>query len=231
MLVLLCGSMLTVSAQQGPPKPVLTAAPSAAASTPTAQTAVSPPASVPPPSAQESNPAVSAATGQTSAPANVSSSYIIGLEDVLQVNVWKEASLSGSIPVRPDGMISLPLVGDIQASGFTPMQLSSQIATRLKKYVNDPSVTVTLSSVHPKQIFLLGEVGHVGALTLTDGMTPLQAISAAGGVTAYANVKHIYILRGEPGKQQKLPFNYKVALKTGNQQNITLLPGDTIVIP
>jgi polysaccharide biosynthesis/export protein len=161
-----------------------------------------------------------------------SSSYIIGAEDSLQVTVWKEPTLSGTFPVRPDGMISLVLVGDIPAAGLTPMQLGTNIEGRLKKYIQDPSVSVVVTAVNSQRIFLIGEVGRVGPLSLTPGMTPLQAISAAGGLTTFANSKHIYILRGAPGKQVKIPFNYKLALKGDSKQlMISLQPGDTIVVP
>jgi polysaccharide export outer membrane protein len=163
--------------------------------------------------------------------ANVDSAhYIIGTEDTLQITVWKEPSLSGSIPVRPDGMISLVLVGDLQAAGRTPMQLADDITVRLKKYIQDPNVSVLVMGVNSQKIFLVGEVGHVGPIMLTGGMTPLQAIAAGGGLTPYANAKKIYILRNDGGKQEKIPFNYKQALK-GESQGPTLKPGDTIVVP
>ncbi len=157
--------------------------------------------------------------------------YIIGTEDTLQIIVWKEPGFSGNVPVRPDGMISLALVGDLKAAGFTPMQLGADIATRLKKYITDPNVTVSVVSVRAKQIYLLGEVGHVGPLTFIPEMTPLQAIAAAGGLSPFAKPKNIYILRGEAGRQKKIPFNYKKAIKDGDQQGISLVPGDTIVVP
>jgi polysaccharide export outer membrane protein len=160
-----------------------------------------------------------------------SSTYIIGAEDALQVTVWKEPTLSGAFPVRPDGMISLGLVGDVPAAGLTPMQLGLNITERLKKYIQDPSVSVVVTAVNSQRIFMIGEVGRVGPLALTPGMTPLQAISAAGGLTTFANSKHIYILRGPQGKQVKIPFNYKLALKGDSTQLISLQPGDTIVVP
>ena len=161
----------------------------------------------------------------------VSASYLIGPDDVLGVTVWKEPSLSGNVPVRPDGMISISLVGDVPAAGLTPMALGSDLADRLKKFINDPNVTITVVTVNSKHIYLLGEVQHIGSIPLTPGMTPLQAISASGGLTPFANTKHLYILRGEQGKQEKIPFNYKKALKDGDQQGLTLSPGDTIVVP
>jgi polysaccharide biosynthesis/export protein len=158
------------------------------------------------------------------------SRYIIGPEDSLQVTVWKEPTLSGTVPVRPDGMISLVLVGDLPAAGLTPMALGADISQRLKKYIQDPVVTVVVLGVNSQRIFLVGEVGHVGPLMLTPGMTVLQAIVSAGGLTQFANSKRIYILRTVAGKQQKMPFNYKQALK-GENEGVSLLPGDTIVVP
>ncbi len=128
-------------------------------------------------------------------------------------------------------MISLVLIGDLKAAGKTPTQLSDDIAQRLKKYIQDPSVTVAVTAVNSQRIFMVGEIGHVGPVSMSPGMTPLQAISSAGGPSPYANLKRIYILRGLGAKQQKIPFNYKQALKGDNRQDITLQPGDTIVVP
>lgn len=188
----------------------------------------------PPASTLKSVPSVPA-PGPSSASASGStvdnSRYIIGADDNLQITVWREPSLSGVLPVRPDGMISLVLIGDLKAAGRTPTQLSTDISDRLKKYIQDPSVTVAVTAVNSQRIYMVGEVGHVGPVPMTPAMTPLQAISAAGGPTPYANLKHIYILRGPNPKQQKIPFNYKQALKGDNRQNITLQAGDTIVVP
>jgi len=178
-----------------------------------------------PPASQ--NPAANASTKDATDVAH----YIIGPEDTLQVTVWKEPTLSGTVPVRPDGMISLVLLGDLRAAGMTPMQLSADITQRLKKYIQDPSVSVVVLSVNSQRIFVIGEVGHVGALALTAGMSPLQAIAAAGGLTPFANSKHIYILRGTGTNQKKIPFNYKNALKGESKQDVSLEPGDTIVVP
>lgn len=156
--------------------------------------------------------------------------YVIGAEDSLQITVWKEPTLSGTVPVRPDGMISMVLVGDLRAAGLTPMALSADIGQHLKKYIQDPVVTVVVLGVNSQRIFAVGEVNRVGPLMMTPGMTVLQAIVSAGGLSQFANSKHIYILRTANGKEQKLPFNYKQALK-GDNQGITLLPGDTIVVP
>ena len=157
--------------------------------------------------------------------------YVIGPDDMLQVTVWREPTLSGALPVRPDGMISLVLIGDLKAAGRTPMQLGQDITERLKRYIQDPVVTVAVTADTSQRVYLVGEVGKVGPISLSPGMTPLQAISAAGGPSQYANLKHIYILRGTGARQQKIPFNYKQALKGDTRQSPTLLPGDTIVVP
>lgn len=165
-------------------------------------------------------------------PVTAGADYVIGADDSIQVTVWKEPQLSVSgIPVRPDGKISLPLINDIQAAGFTPTQLSADITERLKKFVTDPVVDVSVLAVNSKKVFLIGEVGRVGPLAITPGMTILQAISSAGGLTVYANKKKIYILRGDPGKQQKIYFDYTKAVKKGDMQGVSLVPGDTIVVP
>ena len=172
---------------------------------------------------------------QTPAPVGpppvVPASYIVGPDDSIQVLVWKEPNFSGSFPVRPDGMITIPLVGDITASGRTPMDLAKEITEKLKSFVNDPTVTVTVMAVNSKRVFLMGEVAHIGPIPLTSDLTPLQAIASAGGLTQFAKKSQIYILRGEAGKQKRIPFDYKKAIKDGNQQGVTLLPGDTIVVP
>lgn len=166
-----------------------------------------------------------------SAPNIDNARYVIGPDDSLSITVWKEPTLSGSVPVRPDGMISMALVGDLRAAGRTPMQLADDITEKLKKYIQDPNVSVVVMADTSQRIFVIGEVGHVGPVPMTPGMTPLQAIAAGGGLTPFANSKKIYILRNEGGKQQKIPFNYKEALKGEESQTFALKPGDTIVVP
>ena len=219
------------SSQPSPAQPVqgTTPPPAAAPATDTSKPAkegtVATPSPATPPPATGTQAGAADVTGKDAA------HYIIGPEDTLQVTVWKEPTLSGTFPVRPDGMISLVLVGDLPAAGRTPMQLSDEITVRLKKYLQDPSVTVLVMAVNSQRIYMMGEVGHVGPIALAAGMSPLQAIAAAGGLSPFANSKKIYILRGEAGKQQKIPFNYKLALKGDSTQDIKLLPGDTIVVP
>jgi polysaccharide export outer membrane protein len=159
-----------------------------------------------------------------------SSTYVIGPEDQIQVTVWKEPQLTGPLVVRPDGRISLPLIHDIQAAGFNPTQLSNDIAKRLSQYLTDPTVEVTVLAVRSKNIYLMGEVMHVGPIPIAPGMSVLQAIATAGGLTPYANAKKMYILRGDPSHQRQIHFDYKKA-KKGDMQGITLQPGDTIFVP
>jgi polysaccharide export outer membrane protein len=193
--------------------------------------------------AQPAPPATTAPAGAQTAPATpavvppalaagaAAETYVIGASDVISVSVWKEPTLSGSLLVRPDGMISLPLLGDVQASGLTPLQLADQIAAKLKKFIQDPNVSVVISAIHSKVVYLLGEVGRKGPIEMTPGMTLLEAIGSAGGITEDANAKKIYILRNEAGKHEKIPVHYKEALKGDSTLDILLKPDDTIVVP
>ncbi len=157
--------------------------------------------------------------------------YIIGPDDVLHVSVWKETDLTSTLPVRPDGKISMPLLDDVQAAGLTPMQLANSLTEKLKKFMSDPRVTVVVTAMNSQKVYILGEVTHTGAMALTPNMTVLQAIASAG-FTQFANTKGIYVLRTENGKQRKLPFNYKQVVKgEAMDQNVLLQPGDTIVVP
>ncbi len=157
--------------------------------------------------------------------------YVIGADDTLRITVWKEADMNVTLPVRPDGKISLPLLDDVQAAGLTPLQLKDSIAAKLKKYIADPRVTVVVAAMNSQRIYVLGEVTHTGAMPLMPHMTMLQALASAG-FTQFANLKAIYLLRTQDGQQTKIHFNYKDAIKgKDTQQNIALRPGDTIVVP
>jgi polysaccharide biosynthesis/export protein len=159
------------------------------------------------------------------------SDYVIGADDVLKISVWKEPDLSETLPVRPDGKISMPLLNDIPAAGLTPLQLKDSITEKLKKYIADPRVTVVVSAMNSRRIFVTGEVLHSGPMVLLPHMTMLQALSQAG-FSQFANLKAIYLLRTENGRQVKLPFNYKEVVKGNHQeQNLQLKPGDTLVVP
>ena len=158
--------------------------------------------------------------------------YVIGSQDVLDINVWKEAELTRTVPVRPDGKISLPLLNDVQAAGLTPTQLAESITTSLKKYVTDPQVTVIVKEINSQRVYIMGEVTRAGAYPLLPNMTFLQALSSAGGFTQFANLKKIYMFRTESGKQVKYPFNYKDVISGKRpEQNVVLKAGDTIVVP
>jgi polysaccharide export outer membrane protein len=164
--------------------------------------------------------------------ATIDPAYQIGAEDVLDISVWKEPDVSRVVPVRPDGRISLPLINDVQASGLSPQELSRTVAEKLRKYLNDPQVTVIVTAINSQRIFVVGEVLRAGAFPLIPGMTVLQALSSAGGFTTYADMKKIHVVRQRDGKMVQLPFNYRDVLKGDNpDQNIKLEPGDTIVVP
>ncbi|MGA3052961.1 MAG: polysaccharide biosynthesis/export family protein [Candidatus Korobacteraceae bacterium] len=160
-------------------------------------------------------------------------SYIIGTDDTLSINVWKEPEMSRTVPVRPDGMISLPLLGEIKARGLTPVQLEEQIDDSLKKIMSDPQVTVIVTQVNSLTFNVMGQVNRPGYFPITRPLTVLDAIALCGGFRDFAKQKKIYVLRtGPDGKQQRLRFNYKEVIKGQNMaQNIQLQPRDTLVVP
>lgn len=158
--------------------------------------------------------------------------YKIGPQDVLKIDVWREDQLTRTVPVRPDGKITLPLLNDVQAAGLTPMELAGVIGEQLKKFINNPQVSVTLIEINSRRVYVNGEVTKPGAYALLPHMNVLQALSSSGGFTQFARIKNIYVLRTENGKQIKLPFNYKESITGKNpEQNIELQPGDVIVVP
>lgn len=160
-------------------------------------------------------------------------SFIIGNDDVLAVNVWKEPDISRSIPVRSDGKISLPLAGEVQAAGQTPAKLEAEIASRLKNYISEPEVTVMVQQINSQKFNILGQVAKPGSYVITNAPTVLDAIAMAGGFRDFAKKKSIYVLRqNADGTQAKLPFNYKDVIKgVSPGQNVRLQPRDTIVVP
>jgi polysaccharide biosynthesis/export protein len=159
--------------------------------------------------------------------------YIIGPEDVLTINVWKEPDLSmKELVVRPDGKISMPLVNEIQASGMSPKQLQEQIAVKLREFVETPIVNVTVIRVFSHSVSVVGQVGKPGLYPLNSPATVLNIIARAGGLTEFAKEKNIKVLRNENGKTLQFPFNYKDVINGKNlQQNIFLKSGDTITVP
>jgi polysaccharide export outer membrane protein len=193
-----------------------------------------------PPSAQADHalpaaagPASTSTPSASSVPLPHDNSFVIGNDDQLAINVWKEPDLTRTIPVRSDGKISLPLVGEIQAEGRTPLQLEEDIAAKLKSFITEPEVTVIVEQINSQKFNILGQVNKPGSYPLSTATTVLDAIAAAGGFRDFAKQKSIYILRqNASGGEARLEFNYKEVIKGKNpQQNIKLEPRDTIVVP
>ena len=159
--------------------------------------------------------------------------FVIGSEDVLAIDVWKEPEISHAVVVRSDGKITLPLLGDIQAAGKTPKQLQGEIAQGLASFISDPEVAVIVQNINSKKYSILGQVAHAGSSSLTGPMTVLDAVAAAGGFQTFAKRKKIYILRtGPDGREQRIPFNYTEVIKGKHpEQNIQLQARDIIIVP
>jgi polysaccharide export outer membrane protein len=174
--------------------------------------------------------------GASSRPAGtrveVPAEYVIGPEDVLGINFWRDADMTGDVTVRPDGRITLPLIGDINAVGLTPEALKAEITTAAKRLIEEPSVTVIVRAINSRKVFITGQVATPNAYPLTRDLTVMQLITLAGGLTEYADKKNITVLRNEGGRQQTFKFNYGDVSKGKNlAQNIVLKPGDTVVVP
>lgn len=159
--------------------------------------------------------------------------FVIGNGDMLNISVWKQPDLSRSLPVRSDGKISLPLIGEIQASGETPLKLEDAITAKYRPYLNEPEITVIVEQINSQKFNILGRVAKPGSYPLINRTTVLDAIALAGGCVPFAKQKSIYILRRHPdGSDSKLPFNYREVIKGKNTaQNIELQPHDTVVVP
>lgn len=167
----------------------------------------------------------------TPPPAVAQNEYRIGKEDVISVEVWKDAALSAKEPVRPDGKISLPMIGDITAEGRTAHELQSEITAKLSPMVNEPTVAVVVSEINAARFFVLGEVTHPGAYPVRGPIDVLQGVALAGGPTEYANRGAIVVIRrGENGAEARYNVNYREILN-GKAQAIRLVPGDTIFVP
>ena len=155
--------------------------------------------------------------------------YVIGLGDVLRVTVWKEPDLTGDVTVRPDGMITLPLLGDAQAAGRRPSELAAALGTDLRRFLEDPRVTVSVAQATSARVYVVGQALKPGEFPLTGRMTVLKALALAGGFKEFARPESIVIVRED---QTVLPFNYKrVADGKDVSQNIVLAAGDTVVVP
>jgi polysaccharide export outer membrane protein len=185
----------------------------------------------------QSKPPVTAGQGATTPPTAAKSvelppGYVIGPEDILAVIFWGDKDMSIDAAVRPDGMISIPLLNEIQAAGLTPEQLRAKVTAEAAKYIEDPNVTVIVKVINSRKVFITGSVGKPGPYPLPGPTTVLQLIAMAGGLAEFADSKNISIVRIENGRQIRLPFNYKDVVRGKNlKQNIELKPGDTVIVP
>jgi polysaccharide biosynthesis/export protein len=159
--------------------------------------------------------------------------YIIGDGDLLAINVWHEQEISRVLPVRPDGKLTLPLLGDIEAKGCTPKQLQDNIAKGLRKYLENPEVAVMVQEPRSRHFSIVGQVTRPGSFSLNQPLTVLDALALSGGFRDFAKESKIYLLRSAPnGTRQRIPFNYKKVVRGESpNQNVLLQPGDTIVVP
>ena len=158
--------------------------------------------------------------------------YTIGEQDVLDIDVWREKELSGTVVVRPDGKITVRLVNEIYVIGMTPLQLQETLTEKLQPFLTAPQVTVSVREINSRKVYLSGHVSHEGVFRISSNTTVSQIIVQAGGLRPFAKPKKIYILRNENGKQLKLPYNYDAVMKgEANSQDIVLKPDDKIVVP
>ena len=221
---LLAGLGIYTAHAQTRPQPA-PAAPVPVAPAPAAPATARP---APAPAADAPSAAVAPAGGWSTGP-----DYVIGPEDMLQVTVWKNETLTRTLPVRPDGKISLPLLQDIQAAGLTPMQLRDKITAALGEFMPSPEVAVSVLDVRSYRVSVLGEVQKPGVLQLKSDTSVLEAIALAGGFRDFASPSKIMILRKDAsGTTHKIPFNYNRVVKDNrSQDNVTLKAGDVVVVP
>jgi polysaccharide biosynthesis/export protein len=170
--------------------------------------------------------------GARVASANLSPEYVIGPEDVLSIAFWRDKELSADVVVRPDGKISLPLLKDVEAAGYTPEQLTVALVKAASKYIAQPNVTVIVKEINSRKVFIIGQVSRPGAFPLTGDMTVLQLIALAGGVTEWAKSKSVVVVRTEEEGERRFKFNYKEVMEGKKvEQNLLLKPGDTVIVP
>ena len=182
------------------------------------------------PESPTSSPTAKQESDQNSQPGP--NAYIIGEQDTLTITVWKEREISGSVVVRPDGKITVPLVGEIRVIGMTPIELQNLLAEKLKPFVTTPQVTVAVADIRSRKVYLIGRSAKEGPFAINSSTTVLQVIAEAGGLKDFAKRKKIYILRQQGTEQLRFPFNYDDVIKGKNKdQNILLQPGDTIIVP
>lgn len=165
-------------------------------------------------------------------PAVLGDDYVIGVEDVLFISVWKNADLSREVPVRPDGKITLPLVDDVTAAGLTPEELKATLTEAWKSFITAPEVSVIVTQVNSLKVYMIGQVVNPGIQVLKGPTRLLQALSLAGGFSAFANPSKIVVLRRSGATESRLEFNYKKILSGSRpEDNILLMPGDTVIVP
>jgi len=157
--------------------------------------------------------------------------YRIGLDDQLMISIWHEPELSMSVVVRPDGIITLPLLNEVKVAGLKPIELQQMLTEKFKPFVSEPQVTVIVQGIRSRKVYLVGNVGKQGSFALEGGETALQLLAVAGGITPFAKADSIYVLRTENRKQVRIPFQYKKALKGRAKDDVPLQPGDVIVVP
>ena len=197
-----------------------------------ADAAVAP--SSPSATASDTPPAVTVARPVTAAvptPIDLATAYQIGPEDVLEISVWKNPELSRTVPVRPDGKVSLPLVNDIQAAGLTPIDLRDQVTAKLSEYIPAPEVSVIVREVHSRKVTVAGAVKLPGRYELKSTMTVLEVIALAQGLTDFASRDRIVILRQNGQKTERIPFNYRKISDSAQQDNFLIRPGDIVFVP
>jgi polysaccharide export outer membrane protein len=177
-------------------------------------------------------PTVARAQEGSDAPAAVAPEYVIGAGDVLGIKFWQEEGMSGDVIVRPDGMISVPLLKDVRATGLTPQQLSDSLAKTATRWVQDPNVTVIVRQINSRAVYITGRVMRAGRYPLTGATSVLQLIAMAGGLDEWANAENIVVMRSESDGLVAHRFSYKDVVEHKNlAQNIELLPNDTVIVP
>lgn len=173
-----------------------------------------------------------ATTAAAQKPAPLPDGFVIGPEDILTISVWREPDMSGEVTVRPDGMITLPLVGTVRAEGLAPEALKAELQKLAARFVADPNVTVSVKQVNSRKVFITGQVAHPGPYPLTGPRSIMQLISLAGGLLEYADKYNIVTLRTANGRQSSFKFRYsEVARGRSLERNIELQPGDTVIVP
>jgi polysaccharide export outer membrane protein len=203
--------------------PAAAAAQTAPATRPAGQT--------PAPTSATPRPAPGSGTGTAATGSPIPTDYVIGPDDILSIVFWRDADMTQEVTVRPDGNITLPLIGDIKAAGLRPSELRDVVAKSASKLIEDPNVTVVVKQINSRNVFITGGVTRPGAYPVSGQMTVLQLITVAGGLTEFADAKNIRILRVENGQTQSLKFNYNEVMDGKKlEQNIVLKPGDSVMV-